>query len=424
MSLLKKELKQQIPVVQDEIKQLILENGDKVISDVTVAQAYSGLRGIKAFVCDTSSVSAEKGLIIRGIPLLDITHISPEEVFYLLLCGRLPNDLELKDLQNDFSSHLMVPEYIWKILKEMPEDSHPMTMFNTAILAMQGESIFSKKYDRGMSKDEYWEAVLDDGIGLLAKLPALGAGIYRLRFKKGGLIVPDSSLDWSGNFVRMTGIPDENGDFHKLMQLYFMLHCDHEGGNVSAFSSHTVASALSDPYYAVSAGLNGLAGPLHGLANQECLKFVLSVKDEFAGLPTEEQLKKYCWERLNSGRVIPGYGHAVLRCPDPRFSAFIKFGQDHIKNDDVFGIVDLLFKVVPGVLQEHGRAKNPWPNVDAASGSLLYYYGLKEFNFYTVLFSISRTMGMISQMVWERALGIPITRPKSVTTDWIKSNII
>tara|TARA_B100000073_G_scaffold80275_1_gene61094 strand:- start:872 stop:2146 length:1275 start_codon:yes stop_codon:yes gene_type:complete len=424
MSLLKKELKKQIPVVQDEIKQLILENGDKVISDVTVAQAYSGLRGIKAFVCDTSSVSAEKGLIIRGIPLLDITHISPEEVFYLLLCGRLPNDLELKDLQNDFSSHLMVPEYIWKILKEMPEDSHPMTMFNTAILAMQGESIFSKKYDRGMSKDEYWEAVLDDGIGLLAKLPALGAGIYRLRFKKGGLIVPDSSLDWSGNFVRMTGIPDENGDFHKLMQLYFMLHCDHEGGNVSAFSSHTVASALSDPYYAVSAGLNGLAGPLHGLANQECLKFVLSVKDEFAGLPTEEQLKKYCWERLNSGRVIPGYGHAVLRCPDPRFSAFIKFGQDHIKNDDVFGIVDLLFKVVPGVLQEHGRAKNPWPNVDAASGSLLYYYGLKEFNFYTVLFSISRTMGMISQMVWERALGIPITRPKSVTTDWIKSNII
>ena len=423
MSLLKKELEQQIPVVQKEIKKLIAEKGEKIISDVTVAQAYSGLRGIKAFVCDTSSVSAEKGLIIRGIPLLEITHILPEEVFYLLLCGKLPNKLELEDLQKDFSSHLVVPNYIWNLLNEMPEDSHPMTMFNTAILAMQGESVFSKKYDQGMPKNEYWKAVLQDGINLLAKLPALGAGIYRLRFKKGGFIDPDPNLDWSGNFVRMTGISDENGDFHKLMQLYFMLHCDHEGGNVSAFSSHTVASALSDPYYSVSAGLNGLAGPLHGLANQECLKFVLSVRDEFAGLPTKDELKEYCWERLNSGRVIPGYGHAVLRCPDPRFSAFIKFGQDHIKNDDVFGIVDLLFKVVPGVLQQHGRAKNPWPNVDAASGSLLYYYGLKEFNFYTVLFSISRTMGMISQMVWERALGIPITRPKSVTTDWIKSNI-
>ena len=422
MNLLKEELKNRIPIVQDEIKQLIEDKGDEKISDVTVAQAYSGLRGIKAFVCDTSSVSAEKGLIIRGKPLLDITHILPEEVFFLLLTGRLPNEAELSELNDEFSSYLNIPEYVWKVLSEMPNDAHPMTMFNTGILAMQGESIFRKRYDEGMPKTEFWEAILEDGIRLLAKLPALGAGIYRMRFAKGDRIEPDPKKDWSGNFVHMTGLPDDSGDFHKLMQLYFMLHCDHEGGNVSAFASHTVASALSDPYYSVCAGLNGLAGPLHGLANQECLKFVLSVRDKFNGLPTEEGLRDYCWERLNNGRVIPGYGHAVLRCPDPRFSAFVKFGQEHIKDDAVFGIVDLLFKVVPDVLQEHGKAKNPWPNVDAASGSLLYYYGLKEFNFYTVLFSISRTMGMISQMVWERALGIPITRPKSVTTDWIKSN--
>lgn len=423
MSLLKKELQSQIPKVQSEIQQLIADKGDQKISDVTVAQAYSGLRGIKAFVCDTSSVSADKGLIIRGIPLLEITHISPEEVFFLLLTGRLPEESELGDLKTEFSSHLEIPEYVWNVLREMPPDSHPMTMFNTAILAMQGESVFREKYDEGMPKSEYWEAILDDGIQLLAKLPALGAGIYRMRFNKGDRISPDPVKDWSGNFVHMMGLPDESGDLHKLMKLYFMLHCDHEGGNVSAFASHTVASALSDPYYAISAGLNGLAGPLHGLANQECLKFVLSIRDEFNGLPSEDELKQYCWNRLNSGRVIPGYGHAVLRCPDPRFSAFINFGQEHIKDDDVFGIVDRLFKVVPGVLEEQGKAKNPWPNVDAASGSLLYYYGLREFNFYTVLFSISRTMGMVSQMVWERALGIPITRPKSVTTDWIKETV-
>jgi len=423
MSLLKQELRKQIPKVQKEIEQLIIDKGDKKISDVTVAQAYSGLRGIKAFVCDTSSVSADKGLIIRGIPLLEITHILPEEVFFLLLTGRLPNKDELTDLKKDFSSHLEVPDYVWRVLSEMPDDTHPMTLFNTGILAMQNESVFRKKYDAGMPKTEFWEATLEDGIQLLAKLPTLGAGIYRMRFKKGDRITPDSNKDWAGNFVHMIGLPDDTGDFHKLMQLYFMLHCDHEGGNVSAFASHTVASALSDPYYAVTAGLNGLAGPLHGLANQECLKFVLSVRDEFGGVPSEEELKKYCWERLNNGRVIPGYGHAVLRCPDPRFTAFIKFGQKHIKGDDVFSIVDRLFNVVPDVLQEQGKAKNPWPNVDAASGSLLYYYGLKEFNFYTVLFSISRTMGMISQMVWERALGIPITRPKSVTTDWIKKTV-
>ncbi len=423
MSLLKQELRIQIPSVQNEIKQLIVEKGDQKISDVTVAQAFSGLRGIKAFVCDTSSVSAEKGLIIRGIPLLDITHILPEEVFFLLLTGRLPNEDELADLKKDFSSHLEVSNYVWNVISEMPDDAHPMTLFNIGILAMQGESVFRKKYDEGMPKTEFWEAILEDGIRLLAKLPTLGAGIYRMRFNKGDRIPPDSTQDWAGNFVHMIGLPDETGDFHKLMQLYFMLHCDHEGGNVSAFASHTVASALSDPYYAVSAGLNGLAGPLHGLANQECLKFVLSVRDEFDGVPTEEELKQYCWNRLNNGRVIPGYGHAVLRCPDPRFTAFIKFGQEHIKDDEVFSIVDRLFNVVPGVLKEHGKAKNPWPNVDAASGSLLYYYGLREFNFYTVLFSISRTMGMISQMVWERALGIPITRPKSVTTDWIRQTV-
>ncbi len=423
MSLLKQELRIQIPSVQNEIKQLIVEKGDQKISDVTVAQAFSGLRGIKAFVCDTSSVSAEKGLIIRGIPLLDITHILPEEVFFLLLTGRLPNEDELADLKKDFSSHLEVSNYVWNVISEMPDDAHPMTLFNIGILAMQGESVFRKKYDEGMPKTEFWEAILEDGIRLLAKLPTLGAGIYRMRFNKGDRIPPDSTQDWAGNFVHMIGLPDETGDFHKLMQLYFMLHCDHEGGNVSAFASHTVASALSDPYYAVSAGLNGLAGPLHGLANQECLKFVLSVRDEFDGVPSEDELKQYCWDRLNNGRVIPGYGHAVLRCPDPRFTAFIKFGQEHIKDDEVFSIVDRLFNVVPGVLKEHGKAKNPWPNVDAVSGSLLYYYGLREFNFYTVLFSISRTMGMISQMVWERALGIPITRPKSVTTDWIRQTV-
>jgi len=423
MSLLKQELRKQIPRVQNEIKQLIIDKGDEKISDVTVAQAFSGLRGIKAFVCDTSSVSADKGLIIRGIPLLEITHIFPEEVFFLLLTGRLPSKDELTELKKDFSSHLEVPDYVWRVLSEMPDDAHPMTLFNTGILAMQNESVFRKKYDDGMPKTEFWEAILEDGIRLLAKLPTLGAGIYRMRFNKGDRIAPDPNQDWSGNFVHMIGLPDDTGDFHKLMQLYFMLHCDHEGGNVSAFASHTVASALSDPYYAVTAGLNGLAGPLHGLANQECLKFVLSVRDEFGGVPSEEKLKKYCWDRLNNGRVIPGYGHAVLRCPDPRFTAFIKFGQEHIKDDDVFSIVDSLFNVVPDVLLEQGKAKNPWPNVDAASGSLLYYYGLREFNFYTVLFSISRTMGMISQMVWERALGIPITRPKSVTTDWIRKTV-
>ena len=419
--MLQKVLSEKIPIWQDEIRTLINEKGDKIISNVTVAQTYGGMRGIKGLTCETSAVSEDKGLIIRGYPLLDITHISPEEVFYLLLTGDLPNADAIADIQSQFRANHQVPDYIWNLLKAMPENSHPMTMLTTAIQSMQVDSLFVQKYNAGMPKKDFWKWTLEDGIRLLGTLPGIAAGIYRMRFNKGDLIAPDSSLDWAGNFAKMLGIEDDN--FKKLMRLYLMLHCDHEGGNVSAFSSLTVSSALASPYLSVAAGLNGLAGPLHGLANQECLKFVLEVRDHFKGTPSTEALKQFCWDRLNSGRVIPGYGHAVLRCPDPRFTAFMGFGEGHVKNDDIFSIVESLFKVVPPVLQEQGKAKNPWPNVDAASGSLLYYYGLKEFNYYTVLFSISRSMGMIAQMVINRAMGIPITRPKSVTTEWIKNKV-
>ncbi|MFQ6677780.1 MAG: citrate (Si)-synthase [Fidelibacterota bacterium] len=415
-------LSKKIPDWRYEAKQIIDEKGDHVISNVTVQQSYGGMRGVKGLICDTSSVSADKGLIIRGFPLLDITHILPEEVFYLLLTGELPEEDELKDLQDQMTEYAEVPNYVWDVLKAMPTESHPMAMFNTAILVMENESVFRQKYDEGIEKQEFWKAILEDAIRLVAKLPAIGAGVYRIRFNKGELVSPDKNLDWGANFAHMLGNPDPEGILKKLMRLYLMLHCDHEGGNVSAFSGLTVASALSDPYYAVSAGLNGLAGPLHGLANQECLKFVLEIKNHFKGSPSNEDLTQFIWNRLNSGRVIPGYGHAVLRCPDPRFTAFINFGKEYIKNDPVFDIVQNLFDVVPSVLKEQGKAKNPWPNVDAASGSLLYHFGITEFSFYTVLFSISRAMGMVSQMVLNRALGIPITRPKSVTYSWLKTN--
>ena len=230
MSSLKTKLKEKIPEVQNEIKELLKNKGDMKIGEVTVSQAYSGMRGVKAFVCDTSSVSADKGLVIRGLPLLDITNILPEEVFYLLLTGELPTPDQIKELKKEFASHLEIPNYVWRVLEGLPKDSHPMTMFNTGILAMQRESLFQKRYDKGMQKDEYWEAILDDGIRLLAKLPALGAGIYRLKYDKGAIISADPKKDWAGNFVHMTGLPDNDGSFHKLMQLYFMLHCDHEGG--------------------------------------------------------------------------------------------------------------------------------------------------------------------------------------------------
>jgi len=298
-----------------------------------------------------------------------------------------------------------------------------MCMFNTGILVMQRESEYVKAYNKGMKKTDYWKPTLEDSMNLLAKLPALGAGVYRMRFKKGKRISPKKDLDWGGNFAHMLGIKDPDGKFADCMRLYLTLHCDHEGGNVSAHTCHCVGSALSDAYYAVSAGLNGLAGPLHGLANQECMNWVLEVMKKFKGVPTDKQLEKFAWDTLNSCKVIPGYGHAVLRVTDPRFTAFREFGMKHFPDDPVMKLVDRVYEIVPKVLKAQGKAKNPWPNVDAGSGALLYHYGMKEFSYYTVLFSISRAMGMCSQLIVNRGIGTPIERPKSVPTHWIKKNI-
>ena len=416
MSLLLKKLEEVLPPQIDSIKSFIKENSDKVVSEVTIKQVYGGMRGVKSLICDTSEVPPDKGLIIRGIELKHLTDKSPEEILWLLLTGELPNETEIADLQSELAARGVVPDYVWNVIDAMPADSHPMAMFNTAVLVMQKESIFAQKYDEGMAKPDYWKATLEDFLNIVAKLPAIGAYVYRKRYNKGERIAPDFSKDWSGNYVHMLGLGDPNGEFSKLMRLYLNLHSDHEGGNVSAMTGSVVSSALSDLYYALSAGLNGLAGPLHGLANQECLKWILETMDQFGGTPSVEELEKFAWDTLNAGRVIPGYGHAVLRITDPRFDAFLAFGKAHMAEDPVFATVARVFDVVPNVLRQVQKIADPWPNVDAGSGALLYYYGLKEFSYYTVLFSISRALGIGAQAVIARAYGLPITRPKSLPT--------
>lgn len=428
MSKLFNRLQELIPEWRAERLKLIKEKGNIELSGCTVAQAYGGMRGVKGMICDTSLVEPDKGLIIRGYPLLDIKDLWPEETYYLLLTGELPDEEAKKDLMAEYDKRAHVPEYVWDILYAMPKDSHPMCMLNTAILAMEKESVFRQWYDKGMTKAEYWIPMLEDSLQILAKLPSIAAGVYRIRYDKGDLIPWTPGLDWGANFGNMLGLADPDGSLATLMRLYLHFHCDHEGGNVSANTCHTVGSALSDAYYSVSAGLNGLAGPLHGLANQECLNWILETMEKFGGIPSEDQIREYAFETLRAGKVIPGYGHAVLRVTDPRFTGFNQFGREYLPNDPVFKTVDNVFKVVPKVLEEFSAervaaGKNPianfWPNVDAGSGALLYHYGLTEFSYYTVLFSISRAMGMLSQLVWNRAVGTALTRPKSVGSKYL-----
>ena len=423
MGKLKNRLAELVPGWRNEFKALGTDFADVKISDVTVAQAFGGMRGVKSLVCDTSEVPPDKGLIIRGIPVKELVHQLPEETLYLLLTGEMPDAEALADVQAELKARATVPSYVWDVLRAMPKDSHPMAMLNTALLVMERESVFRKRYDEGMKKDQYWEATLEDALDIIAKIPAVAAGVYQIAFKDGKLIEGNPQLDWASNYVHMLGIPDPTGDFAKAMQLYLVLHSDHESGNVSAMTTATVNSALSDLYYSLSAGLNGLAGPLHGLANQECLDWVLKTMEKFGGVPSDEALYQYAEETLKAGRVVPGYGHAVLRVTDPRFDAFLDYGKAHCGDDPVVQTVVKVFDVVPKVLAQVQKIKDPWPNVDAASGCILYHYGLKEFSYYTVLFSVSRALGVAAQAVNNRAVGYPIVRPKSVTTAWIRKTV-
>jgi citrate synthase len=425
MKLLKEKVKQRIEYLGKEITHIYENNSEKVLGEITVKHLMGGMRGLKSMVCNTSFVDPYKGLFISGREIPEFGEKLPEEIFYLLTTGSFPNDEELIELQAELNHRAEIPEYLWTFMRDLPKEMHPMTMFNLGILAMEGLSVFKEKYEAGIKKSKYWEYTLEDSLNLIAKLPALAAGIYRIHFLDNELIPHDDTLDWGGNLANMLGINTTDKSFADLVRLYLVLHCDHEGGNVSAFTARVVNSALSNIYYATSAGLNGLAGPLHGLANQECLRFIKRIHKKLGNTPSQKELHKYVLEILNAGNVVPGYGHAVLRVTDPRFTAFSEFGDKHCSNSLYFQTVKNLFAVVPEILKTYkgGKIANPWPNVDAISGTLLYHYGMDHFDFYTVMFGISRTLGFCAQNTIARGLNQPIIRPKSVTNEWLKDFI-
>jgi citrate synthase len=415
-----------------EVKALIKEHGDKVLGQYTVAQVYQGMKGMIGMVTETSKLDAEEGIRFRGYSIPELreklpkapggSEPLPEGIFYLMLVGELPTQEDVLDIGNNWARRSIVPKHVFDVLDKLPASTHPMTMFVTAIMAMQTESVFAAAYRKGMSKKEYWDYTYEDSMNLIARLPRVAAYIYRKKYKNSEHIEPDPKLDWAANFAHMLGF--EEFDMKRLMRLYLTIHVDHEGGNVSAHATHLVGSALSDPYLSFAAGMNGLAGPLHGLANQEVIMWIMNMREELGGgLPTEQQIEDYIKKTLSEGKVVPGYGHAVLRKTDPRFSAQQDFYRRYIKQDDLCEIVQMIYKVAPPILEGTGKIKNPWPNVDAHSGALLMHYGLTEFDFYTVLFGVSRALGVLASLIWDRALGHPIERPSSITTDGIKKKI-
>merc|ERR1711935_361643 len=416
---------EKIPAMQEEVKAFRKSHGSTKIGDITVDSLYGGMR-MKGLVTETSVLDTEEGIRFRGYTIPECQELLPkgpggeeplpEGLFWLLLTGEIPTEEQVRGLSADWASRAELPSHVVTLLNNLPSNVHPMTQFACAIAALNSDSKFAKAYEQGVHKSKYWESTFEDSMDLCAKLPVVAATIYNNLFREGAVpCPPDAAKDWSANFCEMIGYKDPK--FTELMRLYLTIHSDHEEGNVSAHATHLVGSALSDPYLSFTAGLCGLAGPLHGLANQEVLRWIQQFAEKVGGYePTDEEVKAALWDTLNNGQVVPGYGHAVLRKTDPRYACQREFALKHLPDFPMFKLVNQIYKIAPGVLTEHGKTKNPFPNVDAHSGVLLQHFDLKEENFYTVLFGVSRAMGVLSGLVWDRALGLPIERPKSHTT--------
>ncbi len=424
--ILKDTLERKIVPFKDKIRSLKKNHGEKIIGNVTLEQCLSGSRGIKSLFWEPSLLDAYEGIKIRNLSIEDCQNklpsfknggsMMPESMFWLLLTGEIPNKIQTEILSKELYKRRNLNKDVIQYLHNYSKNNHPMNMLSGALALCQQESHFMKAYQDGVSKSEHWMYVYEDILNIVAKLPMISAIIYKVKYKNDFSIPTlDKNVDYSGNFCNMLGY--ENKEFHELMRMYLSIHSDHEGGNASAHTTHLVGSTLADPYISYSSGLNALAGPLHGLANAEVLKWILELKAKFKDENLEmnkENISNFVLNTLNKGQVIPGFGHAVLRKTDPRYTCQRDFALKYLPDDELFNIVEQLYQVVPGILKEQGKVKNPYPNVDNHSGILLYHYGLKEFEYYTVLFGISRAMGALSQLFWDRALLMPIERPKSL----------
>jgi citrate synthase len=427
---LKEKLIEMMPQKVEELKAMKKEHGSKIVDKVTLDQLLGGARSIKCILWETSLLDSLEGIRFRGYTIPELQEKlpgakpggepTPEALFWLLLTGEVPTKAQADALTKELHARAKLPTHVEGMIRNFPKGMHPMTQLSSAILALQTDSVFAREYAKGTNKALYWDHSYEDMMNLIARLPEVAAIIYRCTYYDGVVKPYDNTLDYSANFAQMLGYDDPS--FHELMRLYIVIHSDHEGGNASAHTCHLVGSTLSDPYLSLCASMNALAGPLHGLANQEVLSWLLNVqktlKDQ--GKPvTPESITEFAWETLNNGQVIPGYGHAVLRKTDPRYTSQREFALKHMPDDDLFKLVNTVYEVMPGVLTEHGKTKNPYPNVDSHSGVLLKYYGLEQYDYYTVLFGVGRAFGVLAQLFWDRALKLPLERPKSVTSDWL-----
>jgi citrate synthase len=378
----------------------------QVLIELTEENLETGLRGIPVGYCTTSYVSPEKGLHYRGQPVSQLAFHEPEQVIHLLLNGHLPSDQELTDFKKDLQERAYPHPSVMKHIEKLPKEGHPMALFSCAILIL---GMYDQTGD--------WR---EDCLNLIAKIPTVTAAVINVHADWKSENTPKPELGYMENFVHMLGLPQETKTMlTPYLRLYNIVHFDHGGGNLSAFVGKAVASGLEDMYGSLAAAMNALAGPRHGRANQECLRFIEKLAEELGENYTEKDVEIALRDRLKRNELLYGFGHAVLRVEDPRATIMYDEAQKAFSDHPLVKMALNVRKMGEKVLQENPKISDPHTNVDAISGALLTAAGFPYPEYYTVLFGLARCVGISIQVLYERAIardgkGTPIVRPKYI----------
>lgn len=373
----------------------------KVLFEVTDEHLDTGLRGFPVGTVRTSSVDPIEGVHYVGYPVADLAYLDPEAVVYLLFNKELPNAEQLTAFKADLARRATVDPKVITLLKALPKEGHPMEWLMAGLLYL---GMTSKTGD-----------YREDGLNMIAQSPELIANIFRIRGGWGAPIQSRPELGLVENMVHMLGAPNADAaKLTRLLRIYYVLHADHGGGNLSTFVGKSVASGLADQYSSLAASMAGLYGPLHGRANQECLEFIQKV-----GSTDPDKVEAFVRNEVATGGKIYGFGHAVLRAEDPRAKVQYALGEELCPDDPWFRTAVVLRDRAVKVLKENPKIQNPYPNVDAVSGALTNACGLTDPEYYTVLFGFSRISGIAAQIIDERLVarggkGVAIYRCKYI----------
>lgn len=378
----------------------------EVLFEITKDNLETGLRGYPCGYCTTSFVDPVKGVTYVGRPVDEIVHWGPEKIIHFLYTGKEGSEKEVNSFKQELAKRSTCSPEMLKYIRQLPRKGHPMKLLCAAVL-------IAGMYE---GTNDYNE----DCLNLIAKMPEIVATVINYHAGWGDTPPSKPEIGYMENFAQMLNVPNKNP--HQLteaLKLFNILHYDHGGGNLSTFVGKATASGLEDMYGSIVSALAALAGPRHGKANQDCLEFVENMMKEIGTQITPENVEKFIRKKLDNNELVFGFGHAVLRVEDPRATVFYDYAQKNYHNQPLVQITALLRNVGPKVLKENPKISNPYPNVDAISGTVLSVAGFPYPEYFTILFSLSRIVGIAFQIVYERCQardgkGTPIVRPKYI----------